>query len=58
MEVLFAIATINRVKDHNALNTAVLKRLDEIFVSLDSGDSVRGIIVTGAARKLLWQGPK
>jgi enoyl-CoA hydratase len=62
MEVLFekkngiAVATINRVKDHNALNTAVLKRPDEIFISLDSDDAVRVFIITGTGQKAFVAG--
>ena len=62
MEVLLekkdgiAVATINREKAHNALNAAVLKRLEEIFIELESDDSVRVVIITGAGPKAFVAG--
>jgi enoyl-CoA hydratase len=62
MEVLLekkngiAVATVNREKAYNALNAAVLKRLEEIFIEIELDDSVRVVIITGAGQKAFVAG--
>jgi enoyl-CoA hydratase len=62
MEVLLdkkrgiVVATINREKAYNALNAAVLKRLEEVFIEFESDDSVRVVIITGAGQKAFVAG--
>lgn len=43
------IITLNRPEKRNAMALAMWQRLGELFVELDSDDSVRAIILTGAA---------
>ena len=62
MEVLLekkggiAVTTVNREKAHNALNAVVLRRLEKIFIELESDDSVRVVIITGAGQKAFVSG--
>jgi enoyl-CoA hydratase len=62
MEVLYqkesgiATATISREKAYNVLNGAVIKRLGEIFLELESDDAVRAVIITGAGQKAFVAG--
>ena len=43
------IITLNRPEKRNAMALAMWQRLGELFVELDTDDSVRAIILTGAA---------
>ena len=46
----YAIVTINRPKALNALNSSVLKELEEVFKGIDL-EAVRAVILTGAGEK-------
>ncbi len=48
--------TINREKAHNALNSAILKRLEEIFSELEGDEEVTVVVITGAGQKAFVAG--
>ncbi len=48
--------TINRERSHNALNTAVLEGLAELFDQLESDESVVSVVITGAGEKAFVAG--
>ena len=48
--------TINREKAYNALNSAILKRLEEIFSELESDEEVTVVVITGAGQKAFVAG--
>lgn len=50
------IITIDREKALNAINTAVMDGLREVFVDTDEWDQYRGIIITGAGSKAFAAG--
>lgn len=45
-----AVVTMNNEKALNALNSATLKELDDVFTKLDSDDSVDVVIITGKGK--------
>tara|TARA_Y100000588_G_C14230354_1_gene914996 strand:+ start:114 stop:884 length:771 start_codon:yes stop_codon:yes gene_type:complete len=45
------IIYINRVKKLNALNSAVIKELDDVFLSYINDDSINCIVITGSGGK-------
>jgi len=45
------IIYINRVKKLNALNSAVIKELDDVFLSYINDDSINCIVITGSGDK-------
>ena len=51
-----AVVTINRPKQMNALNTEVCVRLAELFTKLNSHDSCRVVILTGAGDEVFSAG--
>lgn len=51
-----ATVTINRPAKYNALNTAVVKRLRELFKQAEDDDTVRVVILTGAQEKAFAAG--
>jgi len=62
MDVIFkkegtiAYITINREKAYNALNSSVLKRLEEIFLELEEDHEVMVVVITGAGEKAFIAG--
>lgn len=51
-----ALVTIDREKALNALNTAVLERMEEIFLELEEDGEVKVVIITGAGQKAFVAG--
>jgi len=50
------IVTVNREKNLNALNSEVLDELSNVFEELESNNSVKVIIITGAGKKAFVAG--
>ncbi|MBR2560442.1 MAG: enoyl-CoA hydratase/isomerase family protein [Firmicutes bacterium] len=48
-----ATVTINRPAALNALNTVVLKDLDDVFTVIENDDAVKAVIVTGEGRSFV-----
>jgi enoyl-CoA hydratase len=48
--------TINREAAHNALNSAVLERLAELFDELENDEEVIAVVITGAGKKAFVAG--
>ena len=51
-----AVVTINRQDKLNALNLAVIKEIEQVFIGLSEDDDVRGIILTGEGKKAFVAG--
>ena len=52
-----AIVTIDRRRKLNALNPRVMTEIGDAFEALREDDDVRGVILTGAARRPSWRAP-
>ena len=48
-----AILTVNRPEALNALNSQILRELDEVIAKVDAMDDVHAVIVTGAGRSFV-----
>ena len=51
-----AYVTINREKAHNALNSAVIESVEQIFSELERDESVMVVVITGAGKKAFIAG--
>jgi enoyl-CoA hydratase len=51
-----AYVTINREKAYNALNSAVIESVEEIFLDLERDESVMVVVITGAGQKAFIAG--
>jgi len=51
-----AYITINREKTYNALNRAIMERLEHIFLELERDETVIVVVVTGAGQKAFVAG--
>ena len=48
---LYAVATINRPKALNALNSEVLSDLDELVQTVSADADIRALVITGSGEK-------
>jgi enoyl-CoA hydratase len=48
--------TVNRPRELNALNAETMRELDAVFVEIESDETVRGVIVTGAGDRAFVAG--
>ena len=53
---LIAVATINRPKALNALNSEVLSDLDELVATVKADDEIRALVITGSGEKAFVAG--
>jgi enoyl-CoA hydratase len=51
-----AYVTINREKAYNALNSAVIESVEEIFLDLERDESLMVVVITGAGQKAFIAG--
>ena len=51
-----AVATINRPKALNALNSEVLSNLDELVATVKADDEIRALVITGSGEKAFVAG--
>ena len=51
-----AVATINRPKALNALNSEVLSDLDELVATVKADDEIRALVITGSGEKAFVAG--
>jgi len=51
-----AYLTINREKAYNALNSAIMERLENIFLELEHDEEVMVVVITGAGHKAFVSG--
>lgn len=51
-----AYVTINREKAYNALNSAVIESVEQIFLDLERDESVMVVVITGAGQKAFIAG--
>ena len=51
-----AVATINRPKALNALNSAVVADLDEMIVQIMADEEIRALVITGSGEKAFVAG--
>ena len=51
---LYAVATINRPKALNALNSEVLSDLDELVQTVSADADIRALVITGSGERPLW----
>lgn len=51
-----AYLTINREKTYNALNSAIMERLEKIFLELEHDEEVVVVVITGAGHKAFVSG--
>ena len=51
-----AVATINRPKALNALNSQVLEDLDELIALVNADEEIRALVLTGAGEKAFVAG--
>ena len=47
----YAIMTINRPKQMNALNTGIVEQIDKLLDEVEADPSIRCLIITGAGEK-------
>ena len=53
---LYAVATINRPKALNALNSEVLSDLDELVQTVSADADIRALVITGSGEKAFVAG--
>ena len=53
---LYAVATINRPKALNALNSEVLSDLDELVRTVSADADIRALVITGSGEKAFVAG--
>lgn len=51
-----AYLTINREKAYNALNSAIMERLEKIFLELEHDEEVMVVVITGAGQRAFVSG--
>lgn len=51
----YAIMTINRPKQMNALNTGIVEQVDKLLDEVEADPSIRCLIITGAGREILYR---
>jgi enoyl-CoA hydratase len=55
-EGAIAYITINREKEHNALNSTIMEGLEKIFLELEDNEELTVVVITGAGQKAFVSG--